>query len=98
MLHSELAASHDVRYPIGCYHAPDLITAATRAEWTAELQSLPGLLRNATQGLSERQLKTPYRVGGWSVRQLVHHFADSHRNSYARFRLALTEYSPTIKP
>jgi hypothetical protein len=88
----------DLRYPIGRYQAPDLITAGQRNTWIAELDSLPENLKRSVSGLSEAQLDTPYRPGGWSVRQVVHHLPDSHINSYVRFRLALTEQSPLIKP
>lgn len=88
----------DLRYPIGKMHrtpslAPDQRTAAIDAIATA-----PTELRRAVENLSEAQLDTPYRPGGWTVRQLVHHVADSHMNAYARFRFALTEENPTIKP
>ena len=88
----------DPRYPIGRYQPPAVITAEHRAEWIAELQALPGHLTDVISGLTEQQLNTPYRPGGWTVRQVVHHIADSHLNSYTRFRLALTEDSPVIKP
>jgi hypothetical protein len=88
----------DLRYPIGRYLAPDLITTDQRNTWIVELNALPENLRQAVAGLSEEQLETPYRPGGWSVRQVVHHLPDSHINSYVRFRLALTESSPSIKP
>ncbi len=63
-----------------------------------DIAELPAMLRAAVTGLSEKQLETPYREGGWTVRQVVHHLADSHMNSYIRFRLAVTENAPTIKP
>lgn len=92
-----MSPASDVRYPVGSYKPPEIIDAETRAKWIAELKALPVHLRNAVIGLNEEQLDTPYRPGGWTVRQLVHHFADSHLNSYTRFRLALTEDSPLIK-
>ncbi len=95
---ADMSPIDDVRYPVGRYHAPDVIDAETRTAWIAELQALPKHLRDAISGLNEQQLDTPYRAGGWTVRQLVHHLADSHLNSYTRFRLALTEDSPVIKP
>ena len=88
-----------LRYPVGRYAPPPGgITAAQRDEWTRELTALPARLRAAVAGLGEAQLATPYRPGGWTVRQLVHHVADSHMNAQARFKLALTESEPTIKP
>ena len=66
--------------------------------WIQEIEELPRLLREAVQDLNNEQLDTPYRVGGWTVRQVVHHLSDSHMNAYIRFRLALTEDHPIIKP
>jgi hypothetical protein len=88
----------DLRYPIGRYQAPELITAGECDIWITELANLPENLKQAISGLNDAQLDTPYRPGGWSVRQVVHHLPDSHMNSYVRFRLALTEPSPLIKP
>ncbi len=87
-----------LRYPTGRYQVPSQITAQDRAQWLAELESLPAKLRQAVDGLSEEQLDAPYRPGGWTVRQVAHHLPDSHMNSYGRFRLALTEDAPLIKP
>jgi hypothetical protein len=87
----------ELRYPIGRYQAPELISEDQRNAWIAELSSLPENVKQAVAGLNEAQLDTPYRPGGWSVRQVVHHLPDSHINSYVRFRLALTEPSPLIK-
>ena len=70
----------------------------TRREWISQIAAAPSQLRAALSGLSEEQLATPYRPGGWTLRQLAHHVPDSHMNSYVRFRLALTEEEPTIKP
>ena len=87
----------DPRYPIGPFtHHPG--SAADHAAWIDDIAALPARLREAVAGLDEAQLDTPYRPGGWTVRQVVHHLADSHINSYVRFRLALTESNPTIKP
>jgi uncharacterized damage-inducible protein DinB len=85
------------RYPIGRF---DRAAAATldRKAAISILAALPENLRSAVSGLSDAQLDTPYREGGWTVRQVVHHLADSHLNAYARLRLALTEDWPTIKP
>jgi len=87
----------DLRYPIGRFehHAG---TPEERARWIADIAALPARLREAVTGLKDAQLDTPYRPGGWTVRQVVHHLADSHVNSFVRFRLALTEDAPTIKP
>jgi uncharacterized damage-inducible protein DinB len=88
----------DLRYPIGRFSAQAGGTAATRSAHIQALRLLPGQLRAAVSGLSDAQLNTPYREGGWTVRQTVHHLADSHANSFIRFKLALTEDWPTIKP
>jgi uncharacterized damage-inducible protein DinB len=88
----------DLRYPIGRLSAQAGGTAATRSAHIQALRLLPGQLRAAVSGLSDAQLNTPYREGGWTVRQTVHHLADSHANSFIRFKLALTEDWPTIKP
>ncbi len=88
----------DLRYPIGSFTAPPSVAAGDRAGWLDDVGALPGRLRNAISELTDQQLDTPYRDGGWTVRQVVHHLADSHINSYTRFRLALTENEPAIKP
>lgn len=88
----------DPRYPIGKFEKPATITAEDRVGAIASLAELPEQLRNAVDGLDSAQLNTPYREGGWTVRQLVHHIADSHMNAFIRMRLALTEDWPTIKP
>lgn len=87
-----------LRYPIGRFYPPATPLPGVRAAEIDTLRQLPGRLRGAVQGLNDAQLDTPYREGGWTVRQLVHHIADSHMNSYVRFKLALTEDCPTIKP
>jgi len=88
----------DPRYPIGKFKRPDAISPQDRTTAIAALAAMPGRLRNAVQGLDREQLDTPYRDGGWTVRQTVHHYADSHMNAFIRVRLALTEDWPTIKP
>ncbi|GFN33384.1 hypothetical protein PCURB6_36440 [Paenibacillus curdlanolyticus] len=87
-----------VRYPIGQYEPSETITPEQRKQWVEEIRRLPAELNAAVAGLSEEQLDTPYRDGGWTVRQVVHHIADGHMNAYTRFKLALTEEQPTIKP
>src|ERR1700686_5487214 len=91
-------AMADLQYPIGRFSFPDSTTAEQRQTWIREIASTPRELRAAVAGLSEKQLDTPYRPGGWTVRQVVHHVPDSHMNAYIRTRLALTETNPTIKP
>lgn len=88
----------DPRYPIGKYERPAEVTPAMRAGAILEIASTPQRVRAAVKGLNDAQLDTPYREGGWTVRQVVHHLADSHMNAYIRWRLALTESEPTIKP
>lgn len=87
----------DLRYPIGDFSFPASTTAEQRAEWIADIEKAPALLRAAVAGLTREQLTTPYRPGGWTVHQVVHHIPDSHLNSFVRFKLALTEDNPTIK-
>jgi len=92
----------DLQYPIGKFSWKRtgeglLATEAERQQWLADIEQTPARLRAAVSGLSDAQLDTPYRPGGWTVRQVVHHLADSHMNSYVRFRLALTEDEPPIK-
>src|ERR1700750_878875 len=84
-----------LRYPIGRFRAEQ---ARSRAEQIETLRQLPATLRTAVSLLDDAQLDPPSRDGGWTVRQLVHHIADSHANAYIRFKLALTEESPIIKP
>ena len=88
----------DPRYPIGKFEKPETITPDDRLNAIATLAELPEQLRNAVDGMDTAELNTPYREGGWTVRQLVHHIADSHMNAFIRVRLALTEDWPTIKP
>ncbi len=88
----------DLRYPVGKFNSEVPITTASRAAAIADLAALPANLRAAVAGLTDAQLDTPYRPDGWTVRQVVHHLADSHLNAYTRVRLALTEDNPTIKP
>ena len=87
----------DLRFPIGKFSPPASGMPGVRAAHIETLRRLPERLRAAVSGLSDAQLDTPYREGGWTVRQVVHHVADSHANSYVRFKLALTEDLPAIK-
>lgn len=86
------------RFPIGEFKQPDRLSEAERAAAIARIDAAPAALRAAVAGMSDAQLDRTYREGGWTLRQVVHHVADSHLNSYARFRLALTEDHPRIKP
>ncbi len=87
----------DLRYPIGKYE-PQPYSAELKKGWLSDLKFLPDDLERAVQNLDEHQLNTPYRDGGWTVKQVVHHVADSHMNALIRFKLGLTEDNPTIKP
>ncbi len=87
----------DPRYPIGKYE-PKPFSAEQKKKWLQDIQVLPQLLEMAIENMDAAQLNTPYREGGWTVKQLVHHVADSHMNAYIRFKLGLTEENPTIKP
>jgi uncharacterized damage-inducible protein DinB len=88
----------DLRYPVGKFSWPEEVSATDRERLIDIIAATPANLRAAVAGLSDSQLDTPYRPGGWTVRQVVHHVPDSHMNSYIRCRLALTESEPTIKP
>lgn len=85
------------QYPIGKYQ-PQPFSEKQLEEWLIDIKFLPQHLEYAILNLDEKQLETPYREGGWTVQQLVHHVADSHMNAYIRFKLGLTEDNPTIKP
>jgi hypothetical protein len=87
----------DLRYPVGRFAAPETPTPELRRKFISEIEATPAALRAAVAGLSEVRLDTPYRPGGWTVRQVVHHLPDSHVNAYVRMKLALTEDGPTIK-
>jgi uncharacterized damage-inducible protein DinB len=90
--------ARDLRYPIGKFKWTRPNTEEDRQRLVGEIAATPARLREALRGLSEQQLDAPYREGGWTLRQVVHHLADSHMNAYVRFRLALTEETPVIKP
>jgi hypothetical protein len=87
-----------LRYPVGKFKAPVSYTSEDLRHWIATIKTFPGKLRHAIIGLNEKQLDTPYRPGGWTIRQLIHHVADSHMNSLLRIKWTLTEENPTIKP
>ena len=89
--------TNDPRYPIGKYE-PKPFSAEQKEKWLLDIKVLPEELERSLLNLDADQLHTPYRDGGWTVQQLVHHVADSHMNAYIRFRLGLTEINPTIKP
>lgn len=91
--------SEDIlRYPIGKFQKPGSVSPADIQKWLGVIEHLPLKMREAVNGLNPDQLDTRYRDGGWTLRQVVHHVADSHLNSYVRYKLALTEDNPTIKP
>jgi hypothetical protein len=92
------SAAVDPRFPVGPFERPDTLNEAQRRAAIDAIADNPRQLRAAISGLTERQLETPYRADGWTVRQVVHHVADSHLHGYTRFKLALTENTPTIKP
>jgi len=87
----------DLRYPIGQFEAKPF-SHEQKEEWLADIRFLPQAIENAVSNLDEKQLHTPYREGGWTVHQVVHHVADSHINAYCRFKLGYTESNPVIKP
>lgn len=86
------------KYPIGQFQKPEKISDVEIDEHIAVIKNFPGKLKNLVENWSDDQLDTQYRTGGWTVRQLINHLADSHMNSFIRFKLALTEDNPTIKP
>lgn len=87
-----------LKYPIGRFKLPENVSESTLKEAIETVRSLPDLLEEAVLTYDDQKLDTPYRPGGWSVRQVIHHLADSHINAFMRFKLALTEENPTIKP
>ena len=88
----------DPRYPIGKFSYAGPLSTEQKKQCLENIEQTPARLREAVRGLSDPQLDTPYRDGGWTVRQVVHHVPESHMNAYVRFKLALTEDEPTIKP
>ena len=88
----------DARYPIGKFSFDGTLTQEQKAKFLDDIEQTPARLEASVRGLSDKQLDTPYRAGGWTVRQVVHHVPDSHLNSYMRFKLALTEDEPMIRP
>ena len=88
----------DLRYPIGKFEKPANVTPHDRERWIADLEALPADVRKQVERLEPSRLDTPYRPNGWTARLVVHHLADSHINSFVRFRLALTEDRPEVKP
>ncbi|MDQ3908090.1 MAG: putative metal-dependent hydrolase [Acidobacteriota bacterium] len=90
--------NEDLSYPVGRFEWDGDTSAARRGQLIGQIADAPRLLRRAVEGLSDEQLDTPYRPGGWTVRQVAHHVPDSHMNGFTRVKLALTEDVPTIKP
>ncbi|MFN0121745.1 MAG: YfiT family bacillithiol transferase [Blastocatellia bacterium] len=88
----------ELRYPIGDFQYDADSTPEKHREWVGVIARTPWKLRAVIAGMMDEQIRTPYRPGGWTVRQVIHHMADSHMNSFIRFKLALTEGNPTIKP
>jgi len=91
-------AAVDPRYPVGKFEYAGPYAEAQRKKFIEAIEKTPAKMRAAVKGLRPKQLDTPYREGGWTVRQVVHHVPDSHLNAYTRLKLALTESEPTIKP
>lgn len=88
----------DIRYPVGRFERPASPDPALRSLFISQIADAPQALRRVVAGLSDKQLDTPYRPDGWTVRQVVHHLPDSHLNAYVRFKLGMTEHQPTVKP
>jgi len=86
------------QYPVGKFSPPESTSEADRLRWIASIASAPAKFRAAALALTSQQLDTPYREGGWTARQVIHHVPESHMNAYIRFKLALTEIDPVIKP
>src|SRR2546423_1689596 len=88
----------DLRYPVGPFEFEGTLSNGQRQNLIDQIAATPEKMRAAVEGLVDEQLNTPYRPGGWTIRQVVHHVPESHMNSYVRFKLAMTEEEPTIKP
>jgi uncharacterized damage-inducible protein DinB len=97
MAKEEKAAAVDLRYPVGKWETKGPFTNAQRKAMIESVAAAPAKLRAAVAGFNDAQLNTPYRPGGWTVRQTIHHVADSHMNAYIRFRLGITEAEPPVK-
>jgi hypothetical protein len=97
-VNDKLLEMEKLKYPIGRFNFPEHADDMEVLQWIDQIEHLPEKLAKAVSGLSEVQLNTPYRPDGWTVRQVIHHIADSHLNSYIRFKWTLTEDQPTIKP
>lgn len=93
-----MEALNPLQYPIGKFSAPDVISPELRATWIETIERFPGELADLVSGASKENMSKAYRPGSWSARQVVHHMFDSHMNSYIRFKMALTEDNPSIKP
>lgn len=89
---------HDLQYPVGLFEHEGPVTDRERERWIAQIAVLPGQVRQTLAGRTDADLDVPYRLSGWTARQVVHHLADSHLNAFIRFKLALTEDAPTIRP
>jgi uncharacterized damage-inducible protein DinB len=92
-----MSASDDLRYPVGEFRLPESVSREERDRFIQQIAETPERLRAAVAGLGPEQLETPYRPGGWTVRQVAHHLPDSHLNSYIRFKFAVTEDEPRVK-
>ncbi len=88
---------NNLRYPIGKFECPEVITAEHVKKWISDIEELPSKISNLVSGFSLEQLESSYREGGWTARQVIHHIHDSHHNGYIRFKWALTENTPMIK-
>src|ERR1700753_235792 len=93
----QTAEIEELRYPVGKFQRANEYNSTLINSWIDEIERLPEEVRKAIQNLNDEQLDTPYRDGGWTIRQVVHHLADSHMNAVTRIKLALTEDNPTIK-